>query len=188
MTRLSPITWMLLAVLTAAVAGLTHIATLLALPWHSPDDAFARVSALVAPDARALLPPPDDAAGRLPFRDPTMLTAVCRFDLAAKPFRVTTAPFADGFVTIGFHSRHGIAFYGLTIQASDASGFDLVLGTGQEGRDADEGGQASRQVTVASPEPEGFVTLSTPIGDGSERADAEERLRHFDCRSTPTPS
>lgn len=181
MSRLSGLTWVLLALLSAAVAGITHIATVLALPWRSADDAFARVSSLVGPGARLTLPPPDATGARLPFRDPAMLTAVCRFDLRGAAFSLATSPFADSFVTIGFHSRHGLAFYGLTVRAGDNSSLELVLGTADPTPDADENGQRGHQVRVTVPEPEGFVTLATPLGDGSERDAADDRLKHFTC-------
>ena len=185
MRRLSPVTWMLLAVLTAAVAGITHIGTVLALPWRSTENAFARVSLLVPPNGRAILPAPDAEGSRLPFRDPAMLTAVCRFDLRRMPFSLAAAPFPDSFVTVGFHSRHGLAFYGLTIRASDASSLDLVLGTAEAGRGGAEQSRDVHEVAVTTPEPEGFVTVSTPLGDGSERSEAEDRLQRFACRSMP---
>lgn len=182
---LSPVTWGLLAVLVAAIAGITHAVSVLALPWRSAGDAFSRIAAVTPPGGRASL---DGGAGRtLPFADPALLTDACRFDLGAKPFRLALSPFADGFVTIGFHSRHGTAFYGLTVRASDATAFDLVL----ERKGADQDGPSAepdaRKVVVIAPEPEGFVTLATPLGEGSERAAAEERLGKVDCRSDAAP-
>jgi uncharacterized membrane protein len=178
-------TWLLLAVLTLAVAGIVHIGTVLALPWRSSEDAFARIASVVPPDGRALLPSPDGGGSRLPYRDPAMLTAVCRFDLRQTPFSLATSPFSDGFVTVGFHSRHGLAFYGLTVQASDASSLDLVLGMQNAGPSASDEPREGHAVAVTAPEPEGFVTISTPLGDGSERSDAEDRLQRFACRSAP---
>lgn len=184
-TGLSPATWALLVVLVLAIAGITHVASVLALPWRSGTDAFARVAAVVPAGGRAVL-----AAGAqgLPFSDPAMLTVACRFDLAAKPFRLRLSPLADRFLTIGFHARHGIAFYGLTVRAADATAFDLVLGRTPE--DRAEGGteQDTRKVGVMAPEAEGFVTISTPLGDGSERAEAEDRLGKAECRSDAAPA
>lgn len=179
--HITPTTWAVLFVLAVAVAGVTHVTTLLVLPYRSPDDAFARVSALTVAAPRVMLPPPGAAGDSLPFRDPAMLTAVCRFDLRAAAFHVTTSPFAESFVTIGFHSRHGVVFYGLTVQASDGSSLDLALNTGPDDRTAGTEPRDQHQVAVAAPEPEGFVTLSTPLGGGSELDEAEERLKHFGC-------
>ena len=157
LTRLSAVAWVLLAVLTAAVAGITHVGAVLALPWRSTDDAFARIAALVPPGTRTMLPAPDGSGSRLPFGDPAMLTAVCRFDLRTAPFSLSTSPFGDSFVSVGFHSRHGLAFYGLTVRASDASSLELVLGTADAGRGTDDGPRDLHQVAVTAPEPEGFV-------------------------------
>lgn len=183
-TGLSPATWALLAILVLAIAGITHVASVLALPWRSGSDAFARVTAIVPPGGRAMLG--SGAAGQ-PFADPAMLTVACRFDLAAKPFRVSLSPIAGSFLTIGFHARHGVAFYGLTVRAADATAFDLVLGQTPDDRSDAAAEQDTRKVTVVTPEAEGFVTISTPLGDGSEQAEAEERLGKAECRSDAAP-
>ncbi|MBE7220838.1 MAG: hypothetical protein INR64_20410 [Caulobacteraceae bacterium] len=117
-----------------------------------------------------------------------MLMVACRFDLGVKPFRVTLSPLADGFLTIGFHARHGTAFYGLTVRAADATAFDLVLERTPEDRAQGGAEQDARKVAVVAPEAEGFVTISTPIGDGSERAEAEERLGKAECRADAAPA
>ena len=184
-TGLSPATWALLAVLVLAIAGITHVASVLALPWRSGTDAFARVAAAVPPGGRATL---GSGMQGMPFSDPAMLTVACRFDLGVKPFRVALSPLADGFLTIGFHARHGTAFYGLTVRAADASAFDLVLGRALEDRAEGGAEQDARKVAVVTPEAEGFVTISTPLGDGSERAEAEDRLGKAECRSDATPA
>lgn len=182
---LSPAVWTLLAVLVVAIAGVTHAVTVLALPWRSSADAFARVAAVMPPEGRATLG--SDGPASLPFTDPALLTEACRFDLGQKPFRLALSPFADSFVTIGFHSRHGIAFYGLTVRATDATSFDLVLD--QKAADHAEAPAEpdAHRVTVVAPEADGFVTLATPLGDGSAREAAEERLGKVDCRSDTAP-
>lgn len=184
-TGLSSVTWVLLAVLVLAIAGIAHVASVLALPWRSGSDAFARVAAVVPPEGRAML---GSGAGGLPFSDPAMLTVACRFDLGAKPFRLALSPIADGFLTIGFHARHGVVFYGLTVRAADATAFDLVLQRMPGDRADDAAEQDTHKVAVAAPEAEGFVTISTPLGDGSERAEAEDRLTKAECRSDPAPA
>lgn len=182
---LSPAVWSLLAVLVVAIAGITHAVSVLALPWRSSSDAYARVAALMPPDGRGALPATQ--ARSLPFADAALLTEACRFDLDAKPFRLALSPFADRFVTIGFHSRHGIAFYGLTVRASDATTFDLVLDRKAPDRAETQAEPDAHKVVVVAPEPEGFVTVATPLGDGSERSAAEERLGKVECRWDAAP-
>ncbi len=183
---LSPATWALLAILVAAIAGVTHAVSVLALPWRSANDAFTRVAALVQPGERATLG--DPARESLPFSDPALLMDVCRFDLGAKPFRLALSPLADGFVTIGFHSRHGIAFYGLNVRASDATAFDLVVERQGDSETNTPSEQDGHRVIVVAPETEGFVTLATPLGDGTEREAALDRLGKIECRWDATPA
>ena len=189
---LSPAVLVQLALLTAAVAGISHVMTLLELPSHSRGNAFARIQAVAPLNARLLWS--DTAAGQapLPFRDPAMATAVCRFDLRQAPFQVGISPFDTGFVTIGFHSRRGLAFYGLTVHATDATRLDLVVSDKPEARgDPSDptAGRANHAVAVVSPEPEGFVVMATPLRDGAGRLEADERLAHIGCgaSSATTP-
>lgn len=169
-----------LAVLTLAVAGVTHAATVLMLPWQSHRDAFARVAALGPMGTRITVPDAGSAHDPLPFTDPAFVTAVCRYDLKVQPFRIAAAPIEDGFVTLGFHSRHGIAFYGLTRRAGDADPLVLRLVEPSGGRPAVADLDA-HEITIETPEAEGFVSLATPLaGDATE---AHERLARFGCGS-----
>jgi uncharacterized membrane protein len=184
---LSPVAWALLFLLALAVAGVTHAAALLAIPWRSHRDAFARVAALGPVGTKVLLPEAGTANDSIPFGDPAFVTAVCRYDLGAQPFRLSLSPFATSFVSLGFHSRHGLGFYGLTVQAADATRLDLVLAgrntAPNAGPDTDD-----HAITVEVPEPDGFVVLSTPAGESADHAEALERLNVFQCRADATRS
>ncbi|MCW6507510.1 hypothetical protein [Lichenifustis flavocetrariae] len=189
---LSPAILVQLVLLTAAVTGISHVVTLLELPSHSRDNAFARIQATVPLDKQVALSNSGSGPASLPFGDPAMATAVCRFDLRQSPFQVAISPFDTGFVTIGFHSRNGLAFYGLTVHAADATRLDLVVSDKSEARgDPSDSATATANhaVAVVSPDPEGFVLMSTPLGDGIGRAEADERLAHIGCGagSTATP-
>jgi uncharacterized membrane protein len=179
--RFSGATWGVLALLALAAAGVTHATAILALPWRSHRDAFARVAALGPIGTRVMLPDPGGPRDTIPFRDPGVLTAACRYDLRERPFRLAIVPFGSGFVTVGFHSRHGLGFYGLTVQAADATRLDLALFSKAAADGAVESaGEGS--IKVEAPEPDGFVTVGTPVEDG-DRAAALDRLDAFQCRS-----
>jgi uncharacterized membrane protein len=179
--RFSGATWAVLLALTLAVGGVTHGAAILLLPWRSHRDAFARVAALGPVGIKLTLPAADAPSDTIPSREPAFITAVCRYDLRAQPFRVSITPFDDGFVTLGFHSRHGLGFYGLTVRAADASRLDLKLVVRDQGQKP--GSDVSDHgVRVEAPEPEGFVLLATPA-ENSDEAGARDRLAAFQCRS-----
>jgi uncharacterized membrane protein len=182
---LSRAVWGVLIVLALVVAGITHAVAVLALPWRSHRDAFARLAALGPVGARVVLPQAGNPSDPLPFRDPAFAMAACRYDLHSQPFRLSILPFERGFVTLGFHSRHGLAFYGLTVRAADATRLDLVLLSKESGATPglDMGAHA---VKIEAPESDGFVLIATPAGNEVDGADALERLNAFQCRAEPT--
>ena len=149
---------------TAAVAGVVHIGTIFAYPGRASDDAFSRIAALGPADAKIILP--SASGGRLPSRDPAMLSAACRYDLANGPFRIAVGRLDDGFLSIGMHARHGTPYYGLNLRAAEGGALDLVLMT--EGQNADADSDAPpHQLEVVAPESQGFVVFDTPV-DGPD--------------------
>ncbi len=173
-----------LALLASAfVAALVHIASLLILPRVAPDDAFARLAAPLPPGTLRVLPGVASPASPVPFRDPLLATAICRYDLAAGPLRVL-APLANGsFVAVSFHTRTGKAFYALTDRAANEGRIDVVLVTEaqrEQAEAADEDGEPARAIRVTAPETEGFVQFDvlSRVG-GLEAADRE--LRSMSC-------
>ena len=184
MSRFSGITWLLFGLTTLAVAGVVHIVSVLALPYRAPDDAFQRVASLAPSNRMVRLAETGFDADRIPFRDPVMGEALCRYDLRTGPLRVAVGPFDRGFLSIGFHSRHGIAFYGLTIRSADATAFALVLQPPDfKAADLsdDDGRAPNRDILVKAPEREGFITVQTPMGDGVDANSVADNLSHVTC-------
>ena len=178
--------WVLFALGVLAVAGVVHIVTVLALPIRAKDDAFARIAAVVPVNTKVVLRPAAMAEDRLPFRDPAMITAVCRFDLSTAPFRLSIEPFDHGFVSVGVHSRLGVAFYGLNVQSIEQSSIDLLLMTPAqkqvtELQQNDE--EPGHDLQLTPPSLEGFITIDTPSGEGGDLTEAEDTLSHVRCAS-----
>lgn len=172
----------LLAILL--VAGVVHVASLLVLPLVAPDDAFARLAAAVPEGAVSVLPRAGSPGAILPGRDPSMASAVCRYDLARGPLRVS-APLGDeAFVAVTLHSRSGIAFYGLNDRARNEDRLELVVMTpGQlvEARARDAADGPVRDVRVAAPQARGFVLFDVLPRPGDAAA-ARRALAAMSCR------
>lgn len=176
----NPAAWLPFLLGSVAVAGIVHIATMLAYPRHAPDDAFTRVAALVPVDAITDLPAVVVHSG-LPSRDAAMTDAICRFDLGSGPLQITVEPFAAGFLSVGMHSRHGLAFYGLNLRANESRGITLVLMTDEERTkaEADDDDDPPQDLRITSPERQGFVLIEAPADDPVAGTDA---LSHVKCR------
>lgn len=165
------------------VAGVVHIASLLLLPRVAPEDAYARVTAFAPGDGVRVLPRAGRPGDPLPGRDPSVATAVCRYDLARGPLRVSAAVEGQGFVALSLHSRSGIAFYGLDDRAETGGRLEFVLLTADqrdaaEARDSAEG--TARGVRVVAPEARGFILFDVLPRLGSYD-EAERGLASMRC-------
>ncbi len=187
---------LIVATLTVAailmVAGVVHIVSLLTMPRVAPEDAFARVEAS-GPEAvvRVLPRPapqrgagPEKAGDPLPGRDPAVATAICRYDLAAGPMRISAALGGQAFVALSLHSRTGVVFYGLNDRAGNDGRLELVVMTpaqldAAKARDSED--SPVRDVRVVAPEPRGFVSFDVlPRIGGYEQA--ERDLGSMSCK------
>lgn len=142
------------------VAGIVHIGAVLLLPRVAPDDAYARVAGFAAGDGIRVLPRAGTSGDPLPDRDPSVATAVCRYDLERGPLRVSAAVGGLGFAALSAHSRSGIAFYGLDDRAETDGriGFVLLTQGQREAAEAHDGAAgAAREVRVVAPEARGFI-------------------------------
>ena len=172
---------MLVAILM--VAGVVHIASLLLLPSVAPDDAYARVAAFAPAEGLRVLPRAGTSGDPLPGRDPSVATAVCRYDLGGGPLRVSVPVAGQGFVAVSLHSRSGRAFYGLDDRAETEGRLSFVLLTAAQ-REAAEGPEGAegpaREVRVVAPEARGFILFDVLPRLGSY-ADAERSLASMRC-------
>ena len=87
----------------AMIAALVHIAAILIIPLYATRDAFARLTPLGPINATVVLAQPGPRARLLPFRDPAVASAFCRFDLTRGPLRVRAPVDDSGFASLSFH-------------------------------------------------------------------------------------
>ena len=152
-----------LGILAAAMlAGVVHIASLLAMPALAPDAAYARIVRIAPEDAPTVLPRAGGQDDPLPGRDPSAAAAVCHYDLGRGPLRVTAA-LGDGlYAALSLHGRTGVVFYGLNDRAGNDGRLELVVMTAAQlgeaaAREAPD--TPIRDVRVQAPESLGFVSF-----------------------------
>ncbi len=130
----------------ALIAGIVHLAIVLILPQISTSHASARLS-LQAPDnALEVLQPvgteKDAPRLPLPFADPSVVTAICRFDLTNGPVRLRI-PVGDNFLSVALLSPTGHVLLSITDRAATRRVLDMLLVTAEqqkqlEAQDADD--------------------------------------------------
>jgi uncharacterized membrane protein len=170
------------------LAGLVHVATVLAIPLLSETDALSRARASESLDhpqpiytvATAASPAPAEAW--LPIPDPAVAVGVCAYDLADGPLRVSarTGPL---MLTLAAHGRRG-AFYAVTDQAAVRGALDLVILTRAQYDEAlanDDENEPSRDVRIVAPDRQGFVVVRALAGLPSQRAAANAAVQAVAC-------
>ena len=172
----------LLAVL--AIAGVTHITVIFALPGFAGQDTYAWISELAKPGQLTVLPPAKPEKQLIPFADPAMVKAVCPFDLSQGGLRVHAEVAGDRLLALSFHTPSGKLFYSMTDLAAHKGSMDVVVLTSQqletvEAEDDEE--NPSQDLRLLAPTARGFVLIGALAALPSERAEAKERVKSVSC-------
>ena len=106
------------------LAGVVHIATVLALPSFYRSDAYARLARSLPANSFVTLPVAQPKAQVLPFQTPDTRYAVCRFDATAGPVAVR-ATLPEAGWSLSLYTANGEGFY--TFPAADQRPVTLSL-------------------------------------------------------------
>ncbi|MGB6177105.1 MAG: hypothetical protein WBF43_12395 [Methylocella sp.] len=167
-----------------AVAGITHIAAVFALPEFAAKDAYARISELAKPGQLAILPPSRPEKQVIPFADPAMVQSVCPFNLSQGGLRLHADVEGGRLLIFSFRTSAGQVFYSMTDLAAQQGKIDVVVLTAAQleiVEAEDDEDEPSQDLRLIAPEPRGFVIVSALAAYRSERADAEERVKSVVC-------
>jgi uncharacterized membrane protein len=169
---------------TLMIAGIVHIASILAMPRLAPQDPFARIAALAPLNKMTLLPATAPGTEVLPFEDPAMAMGVCRFDLARGPVRLKTNLAPNALLLLSFHGRYGQTFYAMTDRGASRGRIEVVVATREqlddiESRDSDE--ELPQELRLEAPTLQGFVLVRALAERPSLKSDAQNRITALSC-------
>ena len=173
-----------------AIAGITHIAAVFALPEIAAKDTYVRISELAKPGQLTLLPAAGANKQVMPFADPAMVQSVCPFDLSQGGLRLHADVEGGRLLTFSFRTSAGQVFYSMTDLAAHQGKIDVAVLTAAQleiveaGDDEDD---PSQDLRLVAPEPQGFVIVSALAVYQSGRADAEERVKSVACAVEQVP-
>lgn len=177
-----------LAILFAIVAGLTHIVGILLIPYFSQRDIYSRLEAGAPPNQLVLIDKADLKA--FPFADTNLAVAVCRYDLTGGPVRLRV-PLSETFLVLALAERRLGIFASVSDRAATGGILDVVVATTpQLDRIArlDDEDQAVEEIRVAAPGLKGLAILKVFIDRPSSRERAEALLRRAQCESEALPN
>lgn len=175
--------WLLYVVAGLVLGGIVHFATILVLPRTATHDAYARLAPVTPVNGFTPVPPPTPAATAVPFMDPAFAAAVCRYDLAQGPLKLT-APVSQAYTSVTFYTRYGVAYYAINDRAAGRRMIELDLMTSQQ-RAAlpdDEEITAADRLIVESPTATGLIVVRALIPEPGMRQMATRAIASAQCR------
>jgi len=174
---------LLYVLLCLVLAGLIHIAAVLALPGLAPKNGWARLVPLGPTNTMIQMTPLTPGQEVMPMMAADVRYAFCRFDLAQGPVRLKGSVPNDLWM-IAFYTPEGDNFY--TVPGADmkSAQLDLVIATADQtvaeaGVDAPE--EADELFVIKSPVQEGLAVIRAPLSGPSRTARAEAALKATVC-------
>lgn len=169
--------------LFCTLAGIAHILTVLLIPRYAVLDA-ASAFLNTGADARAELIKPDQQ-GQMPIIDADALTAiaVCGFDLADGPLRVS-ARTGQTLMSLSLHVRGGGVFYAVTDKAAQRGLIEFVVLDRRQFEDRvakDDDGDSQRELRIIAPAQQGIVVARALVRQPSDRPLAEAMVSAVAC-------
>jgi uncharacterized membrane protein len=178
---LAAILWVLSVL---AIAGITHIVAIFALPEVEAKDTYSRIAERSKPGQAAVLPQSSPDKPFVPFVDPAMVQSICPFDLSEGGLRVHADVEVERLLTFSFRASAGQVFYSMSDLAAQQGKIDVVVLTPAQLEIAeanDDEDDPSQDLRLIAPETKGFVIISALAAYQSERAEAEERVKSVAC-------
>lgn len=154
------IRWLLLLCGGALLGGVVHLATIMILPRTATQDAYTRLAAIAPVNTVTALPLPKPESAAMPFMDPAFAGAVCRYDLARGPLKLTV-PVSIAYTSISFYTRYDVAYYAINDRAAGRRVVELELMTAEQHNQMpeDEDITAADRLIVESPTPTGIIAI-----------------------------
>lgn len=167
------------------LGGMIHIAIVLLIPLYAVNDAWAHVEGLGRDGQFHLVSLPEAGSEAIASLDPRMVHAVCRFDLADGPIRITAA-MPDEFWSVAIFDRRGRNIYSLNDRAAERSRLDLAILTpvqmAQIRQDPPE--SLDTAIVLELPIQNGFALLRAFVPDNSYLPGVTNALKQADCAGT----
>lgn len=172
----------------AAVAGITHITLIFAMPVFMGRNPLAEIAAQTKTGEVTLLPTAQPDRPGLPFTDPAMVQAICPFDLAEGGLRLHAEPEVDRLLALSFRTSTGQVFYSMSDLAAQQGKMDVVVLTAAQldtvEADDDED-NPTQDLRLIAQDRKGFVVISALAEFPSERAQAETLVKSVSCAVEP---
>ena len=177
-------------IIAGVLLGLiVHLVSVLALPRIATQDAYSRLSPITKLNADSLLPPADPANTLMPFLDPALAVAVCRYDLSSGSLKLTV-PVSQAYTSVSFYTRNEVAYYAINDRSAGKKVIELDLMTEAQHNDLpeDEDVTAADRLIIDSPTSTGLIVLKALAPEPGLMPQAQASLAASKCNMQTEPA
>jgi uncharacterized membrane protein len=170
------------------LGGIVHLVSVLALPRIATQDAYSRLSSITKENTVSPLPQTEPANALLPFMDPAFAMAVCRYDLAKGPIKLTV-PVSQSYTSVSFYTRSDVAYYAINDRSAGRRVIELDLMTEaqHEALPEEEDVTSADRLIIDSPTATGLIVLKALAAEPGLMIQAQASLAASNCRVQTDP-
>jgi len=164
------------------LGGVVHLVSVLALPRIATQDAYSRLTPMTKLNAVTQLASADPGNTVMPFLDPAFAVAVCRYDLADGPIKLTV-PVSQAYTSVSFYTRNEVAYYAINDRSAGKKVIELDLMTEAQHNDLpeDEEVTAADRLIIDSPTTTGLIVLKALAAEPGLMPQAQASLAASRC-------
>ena len=165
-----------------------HLVSVLALPRIATQDAYSRLTPMTRQNAVTALPLVDPDKSPMPFMDPAFAMAVCRYDLAEGPIKLTV-PVSQAYTSVSFYTRNEIAYYAINDRSAGKKVIELNLMTEAQHEELpeDEDVTSADRLIIDSPTSTGLIVLKALAPEPGLMPQAQASLAAASCQVQTEP-
>jgi uncharacterized membrane protein len=183
------IRWLLWLLAGVLLGGIVHLVAVLVLPNTATQDAYSRLLPIAPVNAVAPVPQPSPQNEIMPFMDPAVAIAVCRYDLSGGPMKLSV-PLSPAYTSVSFYTRRGIAYYAINDRAAGRRQIELQLMTAAQRADVpeDEEVTAADRLIVESPSNTGLILMKALAPEPGLMPAARAAIARATCQQEAGPA
>jgi uncharacterized membrane protein len=165
------------------LGGVVHLVSVLALPRIASQDAYSRLTPITKLNAVTQLPVADPSDTLMPYLDPALAVAVCRYDLSTGPIKLSV-PVSQAYTSVSFYTRNDLAYYAINDRSAGKKVIELDLMTEaqHEALPEDEDVTAADRLIIDSPSTTGLIVLKALAPEPGLMPQAQASLAASSCK------
>ena len=170
------------------LGGVVHLVSVLALPRIASQDAYSRLTPMTKLNIVTPLPLAAPGNSPIPFMDPAFAMAICRYDLANGPIKLTV-PVSQAYTSVSFYTRNEVAYYAINDRSAGRKVIELDLMTEAQHAELpeDEEITAADRLIIDSPSATGLIVLKALAPEPGLMPQAQASLAASSCKVQTEP-